>query len=116
MKAIQKAAFQGDMMLRRVAAVPPGLAEVSPENGRHILAHSETGHNHDVDANGLRLFAGDDPMVCYLRMEGVSEVDVLHHRSHDTHETVRLLGEPGTVWEVRRQREYTPDGWRRVED
>lgn len=116
MKTVQKSAFQGDMMIRRVAIMPEGVTESAPVSGRHVLAHSETGHNHDVDANGIKLFTGADPMVCYLRMDGVHEADIVHHRSHDTHETVRLLGEPGSVWEVRRQREYTPDGWRRVED
>lgn len=113
---ISKRAFQGDMMLRRVDDVPDGFTPAPAEQGRHILAHSETGHNHDVDACGLTLLTGDDPMVCYLRMDGVTHADVVHHRDHDTHETLRLLGEPGAVWEIRRQREYTPEGWRRVED
>lgn len=34
-------------------------------------------------------------------------------RSFDTHESILLKG--GT-YEIRRQREYTPEGWRRVED
>ena len=40
-------------------------------------------------------------------------VDLEHLRSTDTHETLRL--EPG-IWEVRRQREYSPEGWRRAAD
>lgn len=116
MKAIEQCAFQGDMMLRRVDAVPDGFVEAKPEGGRHVLAHSETGHNHDVDAAGLRLYTSSDPMVCYLVMESVHHADIVHHRSYDTHETLRLLGGPDSVWQIRRQREHTPDGWRRVED
>lgn len=116
MKEILNIAFQGDMMLRKVSAIPDGFSAVPASDGRHVLAHSETGHNHDVDATGLTLFAGADPMVCYLRMDSVESFDVIHHRSTDTHETLRALGAPGDVWEVRRQREYTPEGWRRVED
>lgn len=116
MRTIRHIAFQGDMMIRRVAAVPEGFSEQGPTGGRHVLAHSETGHNHDVDACGLTLMTGDDPMICYLRMDGVDEADIIHHRPHDTHETIKLLGAPGALWEIRRQREYTPEGWRRVED
>ena len=36
-----------------------------------------------------------------------------HLRSFDTHETIKL---PVGTFEIRRQREYTPEGWRRVED
>ena len=31
-------------------------------------------------------------------------------------ETLRLMGGVGSIWEVRRQREYVPNGWRRVQD
>lgn len=110
------AAFQGDMMLRRVERVPDGFKEQAPTSGRHVVAYSETHHHHDLDATGCKLFVGDDPMVCYLQMAGVSHVDVEHQRAFDTHETLRLLGGPDSVWEIRRQREYTPEGYRRVED
>jgi hypothetical protein len=36
-----------------------------------------------------------------------------HKRTFDTHESI--LFEPGN-YKVRRQREYTPEGFRRVED
>lgn len=53
-----------------------------------------------------------DPMICYLQIAG-DFADVVHHRPHDTHETLRLVR---GIYEVRRQREWTPEGWRRVED
>jgi hypothetical protein len=114
MKNIKNLAAQGDMILRRVEEVPAAFNTERPsEGGKHVLAHSETGHNHWVGAEDTSVF--EDPansLVCYLRVEG-EYADIVHARSFDTHETIRL--ERGT-WEVRRQREYTPEGWRRVED
>ena len=56
-------------------------------------------------------------------LEDVAYADVVHHRSFDTHETLRLLAAPGekTVFEVRRQREYVEKAdrstsWRPVVD
>lgn len=117
MKTIKQTAFQGDIMLSRVDQLPEGCTEVPAENGRHVLAHSETGHNHDCDAFGIRMFQSPDPMTCYLVMETVHQADIIHHRDFDTHETLRLLGGgPDSVWRIRRQREHTPEGWRRIED
>jgi len=116
---IKRLGAQGDCMFRRVASLPKTAKEVKV-NGRIVVAHSETGHHHSIDvALGVRHFEEPgDPLICYLMLdEGVSP-DVVHHRSFDTHETLRLLGSPAgaTVFEVRRAREYTPEGWRRVED
>ncbi len=118
MKTIKNVAFQGDMMVRRVASVPSGATPQKTENGLVILTHSETGHHHAIDAtDGVALFQDPkDPLVAYLQLDGIEYADVVHHRPWDTHETLRLLGAPAkkTVYEVRRQREYTPEGWRRV--
>lgn len=119
MLEVQKIAAQGDVMFRKVTKLPDGLVEESAK-GPIVVAHSETGHHHSIDEwDGVKLFRKPgDPMVCFLQLQGVDHADVVHHRSFDTHETVRLLGCPGktTTFEVRRQREYTPEGWRRVED
>jgi hypothetical protein len=34
-------------------------------------------------------------------------------RSFDTHETLNI---PPGIYEVRRQREYVPEGWRKAQD
>lgn len=108
---------QGDMILQRVDCVPDGYVPVAAQNGTHTLAHSETGHNHDTQALGVTFFQSpDDPMVCYLRLESVEHADIVHHRSFDTHGTLRLLGGPDSVWKISRQREYSVMGDRRVED
>lgn len=113
---IKKFAFQGDCAFVRLDALPKDAVE-QKSSGRIIVAHSETGHHHAVEPGEARLFekATRDPFVCYLQLEGDS-ADVVHHRAWDTHETLRLLGGHGSVWEVRRQREYVPQGFRRVED
>ncbi len=114
---------QGDVLFRRIPDLPEGLTVVRAKE--HIVAHSETGHHHIAGvfkpealaedlANGEVLicrFVSNDPLISYL--ECGEPIEVVHHRDYDTH--APLVLEPG-IWEVRRQREYTPEGWRRVED
>lgn len=113
-------AFQGDVAFLRVKAVPEKAEEVKRENGALIVTHSETGHHHAVLNAGVQLFAvPGDSMVSYMRIPATAKhADVVHQRPWDTHETLRLLadGEGETIYEIRRQREHTPEGWRRVED
>jgi len=115
MKEIHQMGAQGDVVFRRVKAVPKGFAE-QPAAARIIVAHSETGHHHSIDVAGVKHFVGTDPLVCYLQLATVESAKVTHHRPWDTHEELNLMGGAGSVFEVRRQREYTPEGWRRVED
>jgi hypothetical protein len=106
---------QGDVIFRKVKEIPKGFS-ATPSTSSVIVAHSETGHHHSVDVAGVRLYVGPDPLVAYLQLETVDSCDVVHHRTWDTHETLSLLGGKGSIWEIRRQREYTPEGWRRVQD
>lgn len=123
MKEVKKCAPQGDVLMFRVEKLPDHAQPVKPENGMLLVTHSETGHHHAVDARpGLALFQHPtDPLVGWLRItKEAQHADVVHHRPWDTHETLRLLysdspaGE--TIFEIRRQRERAPEGWRRVED
>jgi hypothetical protein len=70
-----------------------------------------------VQSPDARLLTTLDPLLCYLRIDWPF-ADIVHQRPFDTHETLRLLGsEAGPVFfEVRRQREYLPDGFRQVLD
>lgn len=121
MKTAQRMAAQGDVLFRTVPKVPKGFTEV-PRKGPAVVAHSETGHHHVVEDQTARLFeAPGNSLVAYLQLGSISEpmgggCDVLHQRPFDTHETLRLLGMPGDVWEIRKQREHAPEGWRRVQD
>lgn len=113
MKTFKTMAAQGDIALRRISALPAGLNPISAENGKHILAHSKTGHHHTVlERPGVQHFSAMDEFRSYLVVEG-DPVDLVHERPFDTHETLRI--DPG-IYEVRRQREYTPEGFRRAAD
>jgi len=109
MKEVTKFAFQGDIALIRVDSMPKGLEE-SKDN---IVALSETHHHHVAER--CRVFKAPSGMELYLQAIG-ADIDIVHKRDWDTHETIRLLGEPGAIWKIRRQREYTPEGWRMVAD
>lgn len=108
---------QGDVLFRRVAGLPKDAKPMENDGKRIVVAHSETGHDHIIalGKSQARLFSGSDPQVCYLQ-SGAGHLDVEHLRPFDTHATLRLLMGEGVTWEVRRQREWTPEGWRRVED
>lgn len=110
---VSSIAAQGDVLFRRVEALPKG-AKADKRKGRVVVAHSETGHDHAIDDTGVVRFDVGDPMLCFLCIDA-AHADVVHHRAFDTHETLRLEG-GGSIWEVRRQEEWTPEGWRRVED
>ena len=117
MKEFKNCAAQGDLFIRRVNAIPTGLKPLAIEAGNYIVAHSETGHHHVIEARpNVVVFATDDPLVSYLQIVEATdamETVIEHLRNFDTHESIKVG--PGN-YEIRRQREYTPEGWRRVSD
>lgn len=114
MKTFENQAAQGDLYIRRIDKLPAGVTKVKPEKGKFVLAHSETGHHHVVTKRpGVEVFAGGDPLVSYLTVIDQTEVTLEHLRNFDKHESILVKG--GT-YEIRRQREYAPEGWRRVAD
>ena len=117
MKTFTTCAAQGDLLLRRITTLPAGAIPVAAERGSFIVAHSETGHNHVIaERPNVKLYTTGDPLVSYLEViEATDAAEALleHLRGHDKHETLAI---PPGVFELRRQREYTPEGWRRVED
>lgn len=77
-----------------------------------VVAHSETGHHHSFDARAsVVLYSTQDQLLSYLEVQKPAVLK--HRRDFDTHE--EILFDVG-LYEVRRQREWSPDGWRRVED
>lgn len=103
---------QGDIYIRKIAALPAGAVPIPAEKGRLIVTHSETGHHHVMDAGTVTMHRlPDSIMDCFLVVD--KPTDLTHLRPHDTHAPIRF--EKGT-YHVRRQREHTPEGWRRVED
>ena len=108
----ERPSFQGDLCIRRIGAIPTNAMAQVGEDGHLILAHSETGHHHIVLERSAQMFI--DQTNAFIAYLNVAEPCVLEHlRSFDTHEPYAL--EPG-FYEVRRQREYTPEGWRRAAD
>jgi len=110
-------AAQGDLLIRRVKALPANLKAAPVCDGTFIVAHSETGHNHVIDARpNVKVYDTEDPLLSYLEVINATdamETLLRHLRGHDTHETISI---PPGIYELRRQREYTPEGWRRAAD
>jgi hypothetical protein len=122
MKIITAQAAQGDVLFRRIDKLPSDVKPGAATNGAYVVAHSETGHNHVVmERPGVQYFSAMDELkamldgkpAAYLVVTGDEPAAVEHQRSFDTHGTIGLS--PG-IWEVRRQREYTPEGFRAAAD
>lgn len=108
---------QGDVMFIKRDALPEGVKEEAPVNGKIVVTHSETGHDHvmvldrEAETPAVQMYTSDDPLKAWLAVNRPTALE--HLRGHDTHKPI-MFG-PG-IYEVRRQREYTPEGFRRVED
>ena len=117
MKSFTNIAAQGDLLIRRIDKLPAEAAEVPAEKGYFVVAHSETGHIHAIaEQPNVKVLSAGDPMISYLQvLEACDAAETIleHFRTFDTHEAIVI---PPGVYEIRRQREYTPKGWRRVED
>jgi len=106
MKSFQHTAAQGELTIRRIESIPAvGCTPMSPEGGKFIVGHSETGHHHVIGARGASVTVLDRPpagmKVLYAILENPGSLD--HLRDHDTHESIAL--EPG-AYEIRVAREF----------
>lgn len=116
MKTFTKMAAQGDFIIFRVNEIPANIEPIEAEGEHIVVAHSETGHNHVMERTNVKAFkeAGTKEVDLYklfLLVDKPTEIN--HLRSHDTHET--LLVPPGK-YEIRRQREYVAEGFRKAQD
>lgn len=114
MKVVKKMAAQGDVVFRRVKSLPKGVKHAQ-ESKVITVAHSETGHHHVVEVEGrlsLVHYRSVDPLIDFLEVPP-GGAEVKHLREVHRHETLKL---PKGVWEVRRQREWAPEGWRPAAD
>ena len=94
---------QGDLLFVECNEIPGDAEKI--DTG--ILARGEaTGHHHSLrsSARNVALMAAG---VAYVQAPSKAHID------HQEHHTITL---PAGNWAVRRQREYTPDGWRTVLD
>ena len=106
----KQAVFQGDVMIKPVKEIPTEAKETKPDGNNYVVAHSETGHHHIIAAKAAKVYALTQ-MVSYLSL--IEEAKLTHLRPFDTHEELLL---PAGNYEIVRQREGTPEGWRRVAD
>ena len=93
---------QGDLLIIKVDKIPEGTVKQKSR----ILAEGEaTGHMHELDLGEVYEKEG----VLYFSVE-TGSISTLNHPEHKAIEF-----EPGE-YKVIRQREYEPEGWRRVRD
>jgi len=112
MKTFKNCAAQGDVYFIRINELPKDYVEVKPENGDLIVTHSETGHHHVMDPSYAKMYRNPkDEFNAVLVIDRPTPIN--HKRSFDTHEPI--LFDTG-IYQVRRQREYTPEGFRKVQD
>ena len=107
----KQAVFQGDLAIIPVNAIPEGVEEVVTDDEHHVVAHSETGHHHVLEARKVRVYQAASAMYLYLKV--LEQVELNHMRSVDRHEALSL---PPGDYQLLRQREGTPEGWRQVAD
>lgn len=96
---------QGDVLLIPTDQVPAGTRRVKRDRGRVVLAYGEaTGHAHAIVEHGVTLVSAEeaDELRMWLKVETAEPVSLVH-QEHDT------LTIPPGLYEVRRQREYTPE-------
>lgn len=109
---------QGEVLFIRVEEFTDkngDYAAVKPENGRLIVAHSETGHHHVINikrSKSADLLIGKTNEFIG-RLVANEDCEVIHLRRFDTHDTLKL---PKGKYVVRYRREYTPEGLRKVRD
>ena len=101
---------QGDVLIIPVAKLPANLAPVEREHGRIILAHGEvTGHAHGIASERAGLFRDPKLAAVFMHVSGNAPVAL----EHEEHSTIQI---PPGNYEVRRQREYSPEEIRQVAD
>jgi len=109
-------ARQGDLGLSRIKALPKGLKEMQAGPEGFVVGHSETGHPHTVWGERARVLENPhDPFTCYLVVDG-DYADLIHRKPLNDphrHKTIRV---PKGIFELRRQGEDSPQGWRPVQD
>lgn len=104
---------QGDILITPFdGEIPIEYVAVTALEHMHVLAHSETGHHHVMEAKTVDFFcSANDAFVSYIDVKKPTELR--HLRGFDTHKTIVF---PAGKYRVNRQGEQTPEGWKRVED
>lgn len=93
---------QGDLLIVKVDKIPEGALE---QKSRVLAEGEATGHMHELDLGEVY---EKDGTLYFKVAEGGSVI--LKHPEHGP-----LQFDEG-IYQVIRQREYEPEGWRRVRD
>ena len=104
---------QGDVRLVPTTEIPEGLKKQNAQDGKLVLAHSETGHHHALAVAPDVTVYDQDEFISYVENKSDNVIELKHFRSFDTHAPI---GIPPGKFRVVRQREYTPEGYRRAQD
>src|ERR1043166_3969019 len=93
---------QGDILIIPIASIPADAKAAVAVDGKFIIAHSESGHNHVINRPRAEVYeAADDEFIAYIKTL-CSGAEIVHERPFDTHETIALP--PNRAFQVRRQR------------
>ena len=115
-------AFHGECTIVRADLIgetelpEDAVAVERDQQGRLLVAHSESGHHHYIEQGSAVLYKTGNPLISYLQVEADSHALLKHAKpsgDSDRHATQRIG--PG-LHRINIQRENTPEGWRRVED
>ena len=117
MKTFDKYAAQGDFLIMRIDKIPENVEAVEPEDGKYVVAHSETGHNHVIERTDnvevMKKTGTQERDLYELFMVVKEDTQIDHLRSFDTHESIEVKS---GNYMIKRQREYTAEGFRRAAD
>ena len=117
MKTFKNMAAQGDFIILRITSLPENIEPFTEiDDGKYVIAHSETGHNHVMVMDRVKAYKpsgveSKDIFELYLSVEDPTTIE--HLRSFDTHEALQV---PAGNYVVKRQREYVPEGFRKAAD
>lgn len=94
----------GDVLIRRISNLPAGA---QPNSGATLARGEVTGHSHRIrEANAVQLWNSGDTLFLEVKAPSATLI-------HEEHKAIEL---PQGLYRVWKQREYTPDAYREVED
>ena len=108
MKILETLGAQGEVRMFRIDEIPSHALPMEKERGHWIIGHSESGHDHILEAERVSVFADPDApqgmTVLYAILDSAGTLE--HLRGHDTHAPHAF--EPGDKIMFRTDREYDP--------
>lgn len=88
---VTKLGAHGEITFIRVDALPDGFVSEQATNGEFVVAHSETGHHHVLEAPGVEYMPDrEDAMVAWVRIQNGDGAKLKHKRNNDTHRTLTI--------------------------